>query len=223
MEGFQLLIQHPYVLGIFGYIFFYEVGYAVLDYQRKCLISNCVSGIGGLSRELFWQVFLVHTIGCIISLVGTSALMRKLGERRCLLLVPIVSGLLFTYFVFTNTLSAMVIVFVGLRAINYGFSYPVRESLYIPTIKDIKFKSKSWIDAFGIKFAKGCGAGLRVTALRVLANFGESAFVAINGAFLLAIVACWTVTAFLLGKRFQKAIDNNEVIGAENSTPGANV
>lgn len=221
MEGLKLLIQHPYVLGIFGFIFFYEVGYAVLDYQRKCLISNCVSGIGGLSRELFWQVFLVHMVGCLISLIGTSALMRKFGERRCLLLVPIISGVLFAYFVVVNTLSAMTIVFVGLRALNYGFSYPIRESLYIPTVKEIKFKSKSWIDAFGTKIAKGCGASLRITALRVMAVFGEGAFLAVNAIFLFLIVGFWIVTAFLLGKRFQRAIDKNEVIGAESGQVAA--
>ena len=218
-SGLKLLMQHPYVLGIFGFIFFYEVSFAVLDYQRKCLIVDSSNGTADLSREFFWQIFLVHLVGCLFSLIGTSTLMRKFGERKCLMLVPIVSGLLFFYFIAVNTLNAVVIVFVGLRALNYGFSYPVRESLYIPTVKEIKFKSKSWIDAFGTKFAKGFGSSFNLFAVRVLSRFGAGAFLAVNGLFLLIIVGFWGLTAFLLGKRFQQAVDNNEVIGAEASSP----
>lgn len=212
-EGFKLLVSQPYVLGIFGFIFFYEVSFAILNYQRKCLIGDCSSGPADLSREFFWQIFLVHLVGCLLSLIGTSALMRRLGERKCLMVIPVVSGLLFLYFIAVNTLSAVVIVFIGLRALNYGFSYPVRESLYIPTVKDIKFKSKSWIDTFGTKIAKVFGAFFNSFTFGVLSRFGGGAFLAINGAFLGIIVVVWSITAFLLGKKYQQAIDNNEVIG----------
>jgi hypothetical protein len=33
--------------------------------------------------------------------------------------------------------------------------------------------------------------------------------------FFAAIIGCWTVVAFFLGKRYVTAIKNNEVIGAE--------
>lgn len=217
LGGIKLLIQHPYVLGIFGFIFFYEVSFVVLNYQRMCLIDECTSNIAGLSREFFWQIFLVHLVGCLFSFFGTSSLMRWLGERKCLMLVPIVSGLLFAYFIAMNTLNSMVAVFVLLRALNYAFSYPVRESLYIPTVKEIKFKSKSWIDAFGTKIAKAFGSSFNIVASRVLSNFGGGAFLAVNGVFLLLIVVFWTLTAFLLGKRFEWAVNNNEVIGASKS------
>lgn len=214
-DGFLLLVRQPYVLGIFGLIFFYEVSFAILNYQRKCLIGDCSAGTADLSREFFYQIFLVHLVGCLLSLIGTSALMRKLGERKCLMIIPIVSGLLFFYFIAVNTLNAVIVVFIGLRALNYGFSYPVRESLYIPTVKEIKFKSKSWIDSFGTKISKFIGALLNIFTFDVLSRFGGGAFLAINGAFLTIIVLVWSATAFLLGKKYQKAIDNNEVIGID--------
>ena len=214
-DGLKLFKQQPYVLGIFGFIFFYEVSFAILNYQRKCLIGDCSAGAADLSREFFYQIFLVHLVGCLLSLVGTSALMRRLGERKCLMVIPVVSGLLFLYFIAVNTLSAVVIVFIGLRALNYGFSYPVRESLYIPTVKEIRFKSKAWIDTFGTKSSKVCGAGLNWLTFKVLSRFGGGAFLAVNGLFLGLIVIFWATTAFLLGKKYQKAIDNNEVIGMD--------
>ncbi len=98
-----------------------------------------------------------------------------------------------------------------MRAINYGFSYPVRESLYIPTVKEIKFKSKSWIDAFGSKFAKTTGSTFNVFA----EYLGEALIFTAYGIFFAGIIGVWVVAAILLGKRFEKAVAKNEVIGAE--------
>jgi ATP/ADP translocase len=56
-----------------------------------------------------------------------------------------------------QTPDAMLHVFIGLGTINYSFSKPLNEALYIPTTKDIKFKAKSWIDTFGTKISKSAG------------------------------------------------------------------
>ena len=101
-----------------------------------------------------------------------------------------------------------------LRAINYGFSYPVRESLYIPTVKEIKFKSKSWIDAFGTKFAKSSGSGMNFFVEYLGSAFLFTAY----SIFFASIISIWTLAAYLLGKRFEKAVARNEVIGAEQES-----
>jgi AAA family ATP:ADP antiporter len=216
LSGLRMFWQYPYVLGVFGIIFFYEVSFVVLNYQRLLLVKSSSVDISQMSCTLFEQVFMVHLVGCLFSLVGTSFLMRRLGERKSLMLIPILSGLLILYFVLVNTLQAIIVVFVGLRALNYAFSYPVRESLYIPTVKEVKFKSKSWIDAFGTRIAKAFGYSFNICAQNVLTKFGLAAFAFANSIFLGAIVLMWGVTAYLLGKRFQRAVENNEVIGASS-------
>ena len=89
-----------------------------------------------------------------------------------------------------------------MRAINYGFSYPVRESLYIPTVKEIKFKSKSWIDAFGSKFAKPAGSTFNVFA----EYLGAGLIFAAYCIFFAGIIGVWVVAAILLGKRFERRL-----------------
>ncbi len=216
LSGLSMFWQYPYVLGVFGIIFFYEVSFVVLNYQRLLLIKSSSVDISEMSCTMFEQVFMVHLVGCLFSLIGTSFLMRRLGERNSLMLIPILSGLLILYFVVMNTLNSIVVVFVGLRALNYAFSYPVRESLYIPTVKEVKFKSKSWIDAFGTRIAKATGYSFNLCAQDILSKFGLAAFAFANSIFLGVIVLLWGATAYLLGKRFQRAVENNEVIGAGN-------
>jgi AAA family ATP:ADP antiporter len=183
----------------------------VLSYQRVAIAQANSASMTELSSFLFQIVFYTHLLGFVISLLGTKTLVNKLGERLCLILIPIATGLLLCYFMYNYTSFGLLSVFVVLRAINYGFSYPVRESLYIPTVKEIKFKSKSWIDAFGTKFAKTSGSSFNIFVEYLGTSF---IFIAYSGFFAL-IIGVWTLAAYLLGKRFEKAVSNNEVIGAE--------
>lgn len=157
-EGLFMLIKYPYVMGIFSLIMFYEIVGTVLGYLRLGVAESGALSVSAKSAFLFKMVFITHTVGFLISLIGTRTLLRRLGTRFCLLLIPLISGGLLLYFMIVGSAQALVMTFALLKSVNYAFSWPVRESLYIPTIKDIKFKSKSWIDAFGAKFAKTGGS-----------------------------------------------------------------
>lgn len=208
--GLYMLFRHPYVMGIFGIILYYEILNVVLSYLRLQIARGASCDLSGLNCILFEQVFYIHLIGFLVSLFGTTPLLRKFGERKCLLLIPLLTGLLVFLLLFNINLGDYKIVnivsfvFIGIRAINYAISYPVRESLYIPTVKDIKFKSKSWIDAFGTKFAKSFGSVFNMWAPVVSGA---------HTVFLSGIIGVWFVTSYFLGKRYDKAIKNNEVIG----------
>lgn len=218
--GLSMLVKQPYVMGIFGMILFYEIVNVVLGYQRLIGANEASCDLAGLNCILFQQIFFVHFVGFLISFFGTTALLRRFGERRALLLIPIATGILLLFFmfgaVFAGSLSKAYIIafaFIGIRAINYAISYPVRESLYIPTVKEIKFKSKSWIDAFGTKVAKGIGSQFNIIARVLAKNFGSYAFELAHSIFFSVIIGLWFVVAYLLGKRYAKAVAHDEVIG----------
>lgn len=212
-SGLFMLLKYPYVLGIFAMGFFYEIVYTVLSYLRLGVAQSNAVTISGVSVFLLQIAFIAHFVGLIISLFGTRELLRRLGERVCLLLIPLLSGLVLFYFMFNATPYALVVAFVALRAINYAFSWPVKESLYIPTVKEIKFKSKSWIDAFGSKFAKTSGSAFNILTARV----GQTMLLPIHSFFFALVIGVWFFAAYLLGKRFEWAVAHDEVIGAEDT------
>lgn len=212
-SGIYLLFKYPYVLGIFAMIFFYEVVNTILSYIRISIAQSHTTNLSGMSGYFMKITFMVHVIGFLISFFGTGALLRRLGEQYCLLLVPILSGAVLLILMVVYTPTAFLISFVFLKAINYAFSWPVRESLYIPTVKEIKFKSKSWIDAFGGKFAKSSGSVFNLISANVVASMQASLY----SFFFAGLVALWFVAALLLGRRFDKAIAHNEVIGADEN------
>ncbi|MEX0671856.1 MAG: Npt1/Npt2 family nucleotide transporter [Candidatus Babeliales bacterium] len=212
LAGLWILLKYPYVLGIYSIMYFYEVINVVLNYQRISIAQSAVKTVSGLSCILYQHVLIMHGVGFLISLFGTRALMQRLGERRCLLLIPISTGLLLLFFMMYNTLNILVFVFIVLRSINYAFSYPVRESLYIPTVKEMKFKAKSWIDAFGSKFAKSSGGIVNMIASGVGVP-GTPVYVSFYSVFFFGIIGLWTLAAYWMGRRFDKVIANNEVVG----------
>jgi AAA family ATP:ADP antiporter len=192
-------------------LFFYEVTSTILSYHRLGVADSISDDISGVSSFLFKTAFIQHLCGLLISFLGTRTLLERFGERVCLLLVPLVTGLLLVYFLFSYTETAIIIGLVFLQAINYAFAQPVRESLYIPTVKEMKFKSKSWIDAFGSRFAKGTGSCFVLIARKA----GETLFFTVYGIFFSVLIMAWTLTAYALGRRFARAVANEEVIGLE--------
>ena len=213
--GITMLIKYPYVLGIFGMVFFYELLNVVLSYLRIGVAQAHSKNVSDLSAAFFQMMFMTHFVGFIISFFGTRTLLKKLGERVCLLLTPITIGIVLLIFMFnTDNPNVIVLAFVVMKAVNYAFSWPVREGLYIPTVKEIKFKSKSWIDAFGSKFAKSSGATFNLFA----ESLGAAMFIPAHAIFFITVISLWSVTAWLLGSRFEKAVKNNEVIGAEKES-----
>lgn len=211
-SGLKMFIKYPYALGIFGMVFFYEVISTVMSFLRLGVAQANAESISDISRILFEMVFKTHAIGLVISLLGTRIVYNKLGTRISLLLIPTLTGLFLLYFMFTPTSVALINAFVALKAVHYAFSWPVRESLYIPTVKSIKFKTKSWIDAFGSKFAKTTGSTFNI----IVAQLHGGWMISLHSFFFAFLIGGWFISAYLLGRRFDKAVKNNEVIGADS-------
>lgn len=217
-SGLRMLFQYPYVLGIFGMVFFYEVANTVLGYMRLEVAQSNSHSPSEVVAYLYKIPFAYHWVGLFIALLGTGTLMRLLGERICLLLIPITSGALLVYLLVGDAASQiMIAAYVVLKGVNYAFGVPVRESLFIPAVKEIKFKSKAWIDTFGGKFAKSMGSSYNLFAVYCVESFGVAIFIPLTATFFGLLFSSWFLTAFSLGRRFDKAVKNNEVIGLQKS------
>ena len=210
-SGLTMLLHYPYVLGMFGILFFYELVNTVLSYQRIRIAEAHSTTLSGMSTLFYQQSFCMHLLGLTISLFGTRWLIEKFGEKICLMIIPAVNFILLLYFMTSLTPFSFIVAAVVTKAIHFALSFPLKESLYIPTVKEIKFKSKSWIDTFGQKFAKTTGS----TFNAIVAQYGASIFFSAHLIFLGAVAGMWFIVAYFLGKRYETAIVNNEVIGLE--------
>lgn len=215
-SGLQILLESPYILGIFALVLFYESLNVVLNFQRICLLKAAATNSHGVmsmslfTGAMFMQRFWTHFMGWIISFFGMRFLLKKYGEKACLMMIPVLVGLMLVYFMVMQTPEAMLHVFMGLGTINYSISKPLIEALYIPTMKDMKFKAKSWIDSFGTKISKSAGSIFTDFARSAIP--GSATFYLVYSSFFAVLIGAWFLTAYLLGRRYERAVESNEII-----------
>ncbi len=212
-SGLTMLFKYPYIMGIFGMMFFYELVNVVLGVQRIVLLQSFAKDAAEFSGAMFWNRVVIQGSGVIVAFLGTRVLIRKLGEKVCLILFPILTGCLLIYLMVIYNGQAILLVFTLLGILNYSFAQPLREALYIPTVKDVRFKSKAWIESFGQRFAKACGSGV-IGVIQKTAVIGSSAYIALFSGFFIWVIVLWTIVAWLLGKKYESLIKKGEAIGA---------
>lgn len=208
-SGLIFLCRYPYALGMFGIVFFWEVINSFVSFER--LAVNHAT-IAERTIYLLQQDFIIHSAGLIIVLIGTRALVELIGERKSLILVPLVTGVLLTYYFSAQSAASMAVVYVMLRVMNYAFAVPLRERLYTPTVKEIQFKSKLWIDSFGVKLAKGAGSGYNIFIM----GLSQASQVSVGLVFFSSIVGCWAIISNYMGRAFERAVSRNKVIGLDS-------
>lgn len=203
LDGLKLVLTRPYVTGIFALICFQELISTMMGFQLSLLAATTYSNPGMVNKFLFDFALCVQIIACLFGLFGTSFFQRKFGIRFSLITYPVCLGLFVVCYLVHPTLQTIFYVMLVAKALGYALNQPAKEALYIPTSKSIKYKSKAWIDMFGMRFAKAVGSGI---------NDFIGPIVMLTGSLALAIVVVWTSLASVIGHAFKKAVDNKELI-----------
>ena len=208
LEGLSLMIKEPYVMGIFGLVCCFELINIIFDYKMEVLMSiQTNNNIHAMSKFMLLYTGAFQALGCILAFVGTTTFLNFIGMRVSVLVMPIASIIMAALLYMHPTLSVVFVVMVIMRALQYGFNMPIREALYIPTIKDIQFKSKAWIDSFGRTIAKSSGS-----TVNLFMGGGIQGLIGLT--VIMGTSAVWLAIAYLVGKKYAHTIKNNEVIGS---------
>lgn len=219
IEGLRLLMTRPYLMGVFAIATLYEFIGTILDFQKGMLISsNYPSKIDGGAAFAWFKSLEGISIGVVsllFAMFGTSFFMRKFGLKFSLISFPAIIGLTVTIVFFMYAIGAnpyqLMWVFFGavvlIKGLNYALNNPSKEVLYIPTSKDVKYKTKGWIDAFGARLLKTCGAGVNnalSTSLPTLLTLGS--FLS------LGVVGIWIFAASYVSGAFDDLQKENKIV-----------
>jgi len=207
LEGLRLLFKYKYVAGIFCVATFYEIVGTILDFQMKVLARQAYT-----TPETYAEFMARFGMGCnlatmAVTFVGTSFIMQKWGLTFCIVSFPITVGcvVIFVYFFASKYVffSAMIII----KCFTYALNNPAKEIMYIPTSKDIKFKTKGWIDMFGARSMKAAGSVINNT-------FKEStqALLTYGTIMSLGVVFVWVFIAAYVGKTFAELTKENKTL-----------
>lgn len=203
LEGLRVLITRPYVAGMFSLMFFQEVIMTLMNFQQARLVETSFIDAALRTNYYFNYTFVLQIISCSFALFGTSYLHRRLGTKLSLMSFPITLLICAGLYLFVPHLYIVTLFMILIKGLHYAFNQPVRESLYIPTSRDIKYKAKAWIDMIGMRGSKFVGA-----QLSKFIGFAPP----LVGGVTVGLLSCWAVMAKIVGKANEHAVRVGKII-----------
>ena len=203
LKGLKILLTRPYVAGMFSIMFCQEVVMTLMGFLQAQLVETSFLEAALRTNYYFNYTFVLQIISCGMALFGTSYLHRKMGTKISLISFPVIllgAGLLYLVFPHLYIVTLFMILIKGL---HYAFNQPVRESLYIPTSRNIKYKAKAWIDMFGMRGSKLIGAQLFPFL---------SPIPLLVGSVSVGLVSVWVFMARIVGRSNERAVKSGKVI-----------
>ena len=146
-------------------IFMVEV--TILDYSMKVLAQDEFTTQHPNDPKAATQAFAefmgvfgqtTNALSFVLSLLGTSMVIRRFGLRSTLILFPTLLCVACMVVYLSPTLEVVFGTMLTLKALSYALNNPCKELLYQPTSTSVKFKAKSWVDIFGQRGAKAGGS-----------------------------------------------------------------
>jgi AAA family ATP:ADP antiporter len=210
LEGLRLIASHPYLMGLAVVSTVYEIVGTIVDFQFKktaaAVYSNEVltSYLAGFGQAL-------AILSLVFAVLGTSFLVRTLGVRVCLLGYPTVIALCIISIMLKPTIGVFFIAMVAIKGFSYTLNNPIKELLYLPTSKDVKYKAKGFIDGLAGKASKAGGSAI-TELIRAATGGSREALLNVGGLVSLGIVGAWALVAFGVGKTYHHLVKNNKII-----------
>lgn len=201
--GVRVLLTRPYVAGIFGLVFFQEVISALMDIQMSTMVAKTFSEAAMRAKFIFQFDMLIQFVSCSFALVGTSYIHRRFGTRACLVGFPLGLLVCAVAYLLRPNLYLVALFMLMIKALHYAMNQPVKESLYIPTTRDVKYKAKALIDMLGLRGSKMGGAFLSKAIGSSTALVGSAAIIGLS---------LWTFVAGMVGTINERAVKNKDTI-----------
>jgi len=221
--GMRLVWTSPYLRAIAAYTALYGLTNTFLYIQQGNLVSDAIKGRDEQTRFFSQVDFWANSVTFGLQIFLTGRMIRRFGITFALNSQPVIA-LLGTVAVAVSLFAAprmaasgirtfglppelfiLAVVVVLMKASNFATARPAREALYTVVDREMKYKSKSFIDTVVFRFADFTGAwtfkGLQVIGLAL----PSIAIVAIP------LTAVWILVGRALGRRQRELVAESSV------------
>jgi AAA family ATP:ADP antiporter len=142
---------------------------------------------------------IVNLAALVIQLLLVSRIVKHLGVRYAVLILPLIALGGYAILAFYPVLAVVRWAKTAENATDYSLQNTLRHMLFLPTTRDQKYKAKQAIDSFFVRAGDVLSAGL---------VFGGTTWLAMRtqgfALFNLALVAVWLVLAWRVGREFHR-------------------
>jgi AAA family ATP:ADP antiporter len=180
----------------------YILGRTVANAAESAVSSGAAGGLAvpEYIARFYSQFFLVvNVVGLLVQLFIVSRLLKYLGVRVAVLVLPLIALTGYTILAFAPILALVRAVKIAENATDYSVQNTVRNVLFLPTSRDEKYKAKQAIDSFFWRAGDVMSAALVFVGVTVL-GLGTSGFARVN----LVLAGIWLLLAFAVGREYAR-------------------
>jgi len=146
----------------------------------------------------------------VLQLFVTSRVIRWLGVRGALFVLPVVALVNYSIIFAAPVLAVVRIGKILENSTDYSIQNTLRQTLFLPTSRESKYKAKAAIDTFFTRLGDVVSAG--AVALGQVAGFTVAAFASIN----VGLTIAWIGVAALIAREHRKLLRTRQPAAARS-------
>ncbi|MDB4954025.1 MAG: hypothetical protein JWO36_1594 [Myxococcales bacterium] len=213
--GFELVARSRYLRLIAIMVVAATIVNTTGEYVVGKLVTDASATVAdrGAYIEGFYSSYYagVNAVSALIQGLLVARLMSNLGMRRALFVMPLIALGGWLAFLTSSTVLMIQITKTAENSVDYSFHNTVRQALFLPTARDIKYKAKAAIDTFFFRAADMIsGLGIVYVLVHVI-GVGVRGFAVVN----IALTVMWLVIVAMTGRLH----DAQASRGADGGTP----
>jgi ATP:ADP antiporter, AAA family len=140
----------------------------------------------------------VNLVGLLLQLFATSRVIRLMGVRGALFILPVIALINYSVIVVAPLLAVVRVGKILENSTDYSIQNTLRQALFLPTSREAKYKAKAAIDTFFTRIGDVVSAGF--VYLGQVVGVTTSAFAAIN----VLLTILWLGVARLIAKEHRQ-------------------
>jgi ATP:ADP antiporter, AAA family len=140
----------------------------------------------------------VNLLGFVLQLFVTSRVMRFMGVRGALFIAPALAVVNYSMIAVLPILAVVRFAKILENGNDYSIQNTIRQALFLPTSREVKYKAKAAIDTLGQRIGDVAAAGLATVGTAV--GFSLSVFALVN----LALTTVWLVVAGQIAREHRR-------------------
>jgi AAA family ATP:ADP antiporter len=196
IDGARLVFASKYLFAIGMIVFLYELNSQILDYQYSTA-AQAVEGAAG-TQAFFGRIgTIVGVISVITQFFLVSFIIRKFGVTTALLVLPAAMAAASGIYFAVPMLTTAALLTISDNSFSYSINQTARETLFVPTSADIKYKARAFINMLVQRIGKGA-AILMALAFAAMADL-PIRYLSILA---IAVIVIWVGFAWYAGRRF---------------------
>ena len=215
--GFSLLLRDRYLLAIAALMFIFNwvnsTGEYLLDRTLMATASDEAAQAGistirfiGMFKAEYFQW--VNALSVLLQLFAVSRIIKYLGVRRALFIMPIVSFIGYSMLAIVPVLSLIFAAKVAENSLDYSLQNTSRHALWLLPSREAKYKVKQIVDTFLVRAGDVMAAAVVWVGVRV--GFETVHFLLGN----ILLIVVWMITLVVLGREHRRRSAEEEPLGA---------